>query len=239
MKKRWLSALAAAVLILLLITPAFAAAELPNGDADGDGELTILDATAIRRHLSGSQLLSEEAVRRSMVTGADALSILDATAIQRKLAKLIDKFPIEITADPPADNSPAENDPATARISAYEQQVISLINGIRREHGLGVLEADDNLCRTARIKSQDMHDIGYFDHTSPTYGTPFEMMLAFGIHYRVAGENIAYGYRTPQAVVNGWMNSEGHRANILNGSFTKIGVGYVPDGSYWTQWFIG
>ena len=60
----------------------------------------------------------------------------------------------------------------------------------------------------------------YFDHTSPTYGSPFDMMKKFGISYRTAGENIAKGQRTPQEVMNSWMNSSGHRANILNSSFT-------------------
>ena len=80
---------------------------------------------------------------------------------------------------------------------------------------------------------------GYFSHTSPTYGTPFQMIKAFGLSFRTAGENIARGYSTPQAVVNGWMNSSGHRANILNASYTQIGVGYVAQGNYWTQMFIG
>ena len=84
-----------------------------------------------------------------------------------------------------------------------------------------------------------MHDKGYFSHTSPTYGSPFDMMKQFGITYRTAGENIAMGYPTAEAVVDGWMNSEGHRANILNASFTEIGVGYVADGNYYTQMFIG
>ena len=65
------------------------------------------------------------------------------------------------------------------------------------------------------------------------------MMRAFGLAYRTAGENIAMGYPTPQSVVDGWMNSEGHRKNILNPAFTVIGVGYVSDGKYWTQMFIG
>ena len=95
------------------------------------------------------------------------------------------------------------------------------------------------LSRVARYKSQDMKDKGYFSHTSPTYGSPFDMMKKFGITYRTAGENIAKGQRTPQAVVNAWMNSSGHRANILNSSFTQIGVGYVADGNYWTQMFTG
>ena len=83
-----------------------------------------------------------------------------------------------------------------------------------------------------------MKDKGYFSHTSPTYGSPFQMMKSFGISYKSAGENIARGYATPEAVVNGWMNSSGHRANILNKSFTHIGVGYVQSGNYWTQMFI-
>ena len=91
----------------------------------------------------------------------------------------------------------------------------------------------------ARYKSQDMADNRYFSHTSPTYGSPFQMIKAFGLSYRTAGENIAMGYSTPQAVVDGWMNSSGHRANILNASYTQIGVGYVVQGHYWTQMFIG
>jgi len=89
-----------------------------------------------------------------------------------------------------------------------------------------------------KYKSQDMHDKNYFDHTSPTYGTPFTMMKNFGITYKSAGENIAKGQRSAQEVVTAWMNSEGHRANILNRSYTHIGVGYVQDGNYWTQMFI-
>ena len=124
-------------------------------------------------------------------------------------------------------------------VRAYEQEVIRLVNAERAKYGLKPLTEDWELSRVARYKSQDMHDRRYFDHNSPTYGTPFQMMKAFGLSYRSAGENIAMGYRTPQAVVTGWMNSSGHRANILNSSYTKIGVGYVADGNYWTQQFIG
>ena len=91
----------------------------------------------------------------------------------------------------------------------------------------------------ARYKSQDMLNNRYFSHNSPTYGTPFQMMKAFGLSFRTAGENIARGHATPQAVVNGGMNSSGHRANILNASYTQIGVGYAAQGNYWTQMFIG
>ncbi|MBQ9329997.1 MAG: SafA/ExsA family spore coat assembly protein [Oscillibacter sp.] len=123
--------------------------------------------------------------------------------------------------------------------ASYESEVVRLVNEIRRQYGLPTLTENWELSRVARYKSQDMHDLGYFSHTSPTYGSPFQMMRAFGLSYRAAGENIAMGYRTPQAVVDGWMNSSGHRANILNGSYTQIGVGYVAQGNYWTQMFLG
>ena len=120
----------------------------------------------------------------------------------------------------------------------YEKEVIRLVNEIRVKNGLGELVADEELSRVARIKSQDMKDNDYFSHTSPVYGSPFDMMKSFGISYKSAGENIARGQMTPQAVVTGWMNSPGHRANILNASYNRIGVGYVADGNYWTQMFI-
>ena len=126
-----------------------------------------------------------------------------------------------------------------ASVTAYEQEVIRLVNVERAKKGLKALAYDWQLARVARYKSQDMRDNRYFSHTSPVYGSPFQMMKSFGITYRSAGENIARGQATPQTVVNAWMNSSGHRANILNASYTHIGVGYVADGRYWTQMFVG
>ena len=126
----------------------------------------------------------------------------------------------------------------SSSVAAYEGEVVRLVNEIRKQNGLKPLIQDWQLSRVARYKSQDMRDLGYFSHTSPTYGSPFDMIRAFGISYRTAGENIAKGYQTPEAVVNAWMNSPGHRANILNSSYTHIGVGYVSSGGYWTQMFI-
>ena len=144
------------------------------------------------------------------------------------------------TATPKATATPTATPRATSASNlSYEEQVAELVNEIRAENGLGSLKLNANLSDVARAKSQDMHDNDYFAHESPTYGSPFEMMTAFGISYQTAGENIAMGYASPQAVVDAWMNSPGHRANILKASFTQIGVGYVKDGSYWTQMFIG
>ncbi len=121
---------------------------------------------------------------------------------------------------------------------AYEQEVLRLVNVERTKAGLPALKNDWELARVAEHKSQDMAQKGYFSHTSPTYGSPFDMMKAYGINYKAAGENIAKGQRTPQEVVNAWMNSSGHRANILSSNFTHIGVGYVENGNVWTQMFI-
>lgn len=124
---------------------------------------------------------------------------------------------------------------------SIENQVIQLTNQERAKHGLRPLKANWELSRVARYKSADMRDKNYFSHTSPTYGSPFDMIKSFGLSYRSAGENIAAGQSTPQQVVQAWMNSEGHRANILNAGYTEIGVGYAKGGSqryYWTQMFI-
>lgn len=124
-------------------------------------------------------------------------------------------------------------------VTDYESEVIRLVNVERTNNGLSELKSNWELSRVARYKSEDMATNNYFSHTSPTYGTPFKMITDFGISYKTAGENIAYGQKTPEAVVTAWMNSSGHRANILNSSYTEIGVGYVADGNYWTQMFIG
>lgn len=137
------------------------------------------------------------------------------------------------TASKPGTSTPADS------VSAYEKKVVELVNTERAKYGLSALTLNTELSSIARAKSQDMSDKKYFSHTSPTYGSPFDMMKSFGIRYNTAGENIAYGYKTPEAVVNGWMNSAGHRANILNASYKEIGVGYVANGNYWTQMFIG
>jgi uncharacterized YkwD family protein len=124
-------------------------------------------------------------------------------------------------------------------LSAYEQKVVELTNQERAKNGLPALQVDLTLSKMAHEKSRDMSANGYFSHTSPTYGSPFDMMKKYGISYRYAGENIAMGQRTPEEVVKAWMNSEGHRKNILSPNFNTIGVGYVAQGNYWTQEFIG
>lgn len=134
---------------------------------------------------------------------------------------------------------PKQEQTQSEQLNQFEQQVVELTNQERSKQGLAPLQIDDNLSKVAREKSRDMAANNYFSHTSPTYGSPFDMMNQFGISYRTAGENIAQGQTSPEQVVNAWMNSPGHRANILNGEYTHIGVGYVENGNHWTQMFIG
>jgi uncharacterized YkwD family protein/spore coat assembly protein SafA len=133
------------------------------------------------------------------------------------------------------------NIPNIDNVKNVEVAVLKIVNEQRHSAGLKPLEMDWELERVARVKSQDMADKGYFSHQSPTYGSPFDMMKQFGISYKQAGENIASGQRTPQEVMDSWMKSPGHRANILKPDYTHIGVGYYRGGSYghmWTQQFI-
>lgn len=130
--------------------------------------------------------------------------------------------------------------PDQSSVKALEAEVIRLVNIERSKKGLQALKADWEISRVARYKSQDMINKKYFSHTSPTYGSPFKMLETFGIRFSSAGENIAYGQQTPAAVMKSWMNSSGHRANILSPSYTHIGVGLAKSSSgvcYWTQMF--
>lgn len=122
----------------------------------------------------------------------------------------------------------------------YEQKVVELVNIERQKAGLQTLKMDSAISNVARTKSKDMAVNNYFAHQSPTYGSAGDMLKKFGISWSAWGENIAAGQQTPEIVVNAWMNSPGHRANILSSNFNKIGVGYVTNSNgtpYWTQIF--
>ena len=122
--------------------------------------------------------------------------------------------------------------------SSYAEQVVALTNQARVENGLEPLAISTSLMDSAQFKTEDMVATGVFSHESPTYGGLQNILARFNISYRAAGENIAVGQRSPEEVVNAWMNSPGHRANILNDNYTHIGVGYSSDGNYWTQHFM-
>ncbi|MCL6610424.1 MAG: hypothetical protein K6T66_02665 [Peptococcaceae bacterium] len=136
---------------------------------------------------------------------------------------------------------PGNADPDTSGLTADEQRMLSLINAERSKYGLDSLKANLKLTGVARLKARDMIEKNYFSHTSPTYGSPFDMMRQFGVTYRTAGENLAGAPSVDIAHTN-LMNSPGHRANILNGSFKEVGIGILSGSQYgkiFVQMFIG
>ena len=129
----------------------------------------------------------------------------------------------------------------STNMNSDEKEVFDLINKQRIANGLSALKENSEVQRVARIKAQDMVNNNYFSHTSPTYGSPFDMLKSFKISYNTAGENIA-GNSSNSSAVTAWMNSPGHRANILNSSFNQTGIGVVTGSKYgkiYVQMFIG
>lgn len=142
---------------------------------------------------------------------------------------------------PVPEPTPQPTPPQIPGLSVEEQRMVQLVNEERRKAGLSALQVDQELSSVARVKSKEMIEKDYFSHTSPTYGSPFEMMKKFGIQYRSAGENIACN-QSVDAAHKALMESPGHRENILNASFTHIGIGIVDGGicgKMFTQMFIG
>ena len=138
-------------------------------------------------------------------------------------------------------NQSAGTNQTTSNLSTDETEVFNLINSKRKNNGLSELKIDTEVQRVARIKAQDMVDKNYFSHDSPTYGSPFDMLNSFKVSYKTAGENIA-GNSSNSGAVNAWMNSAGHKANILNSNFNYTGIGVVNSNKYgkvYVQIFIG
>ena len=141
----------------------------------------------------------------------------------------------------PNTNNNSAGNSNNSSLTADEKQVFDLINEQRKKAGLKELVIDEELQNVARVKAKDMVDNNYFSHTSPTYGSPFDMMKKYGITYRTAGENIA-GNSSNSGAVTAWMNSSGHRENILNNAYNYTGIGVVNSSKYgkiYVQMFIG
>lgn len=116
------------------------------------------------------------------------------------------------------------------------EMILKLVNQERSKAGVPALTLSEELTDIANTKAKDMADKNYFSHQSPTYGSPFDMLKHFGVSFSYAGENIAAGQKSAQEVMQSWMNSSGHKANILNKNYTQLGVGYYEGGQYGTEW---
>jgi len=143
------------------------------------------------------------------------------------------------TVKTPAPATPAPSRGTEAKNSAaMASEMLKLMNAERARQGLAALALDSRLSNGAYLKSKDMGVNQYFSHTSPTYGSPFQMMKSLGITYRAAAENIARN-RTVAGAHTAFMNSPGHRDNVLDDSYRKVGLGFYQQGKdlYVTQWF--
>ena len=136
------------------------------------------------------------------------------------------------------DNKPDTETPGEEQLS-FAEQVVELVNAERAKEGLAPLTIDKKVQAAAQVRAVEIKTS--FSHTRPNGSSFATTLKEQGVTYRRSGENIAWGQRTPKEVVNAWMNSSGHRANIMNKNFTKIGVGYYQHNgvNYWSQLFIG
>ena len=225
-----------------------------NGDFGGESTMTRAQSCVVMSKLLGTEVETTPETPDEGTAGGTG----DTTPAEEPETPAEDagtgtetpekpETPDEGTAGGPAGSTPAEeetpaedtgSEPADT-VAAYEQEVFDLVNQIREENGLEPFVYNETLAETARAHSQDMIDRNFFDHTNPDGKSPFDRMRDNGLSYSMAAENIAVGYPSPEAVVEGWMNSEGHRANILGGC-EELGVGLALGGHYgyyWTQCF--
>lgn len=177
----------------------------------------------------------------SVIPGCEPTAVPQPTAIPQPTAVPQPTAAPQPTQKPSATQAPSTGDDYTTQsVSAQEQKMMNLLNQDRKNNGLSALTLDPELCRIARIKSEDMRDNGYFAHESPTYGRVGEMLKRFGYGYSAAGENIAH-YANVDKAQAAFMSSSGHRANVLSSAWTKAGIGICYDRNgyiYATQIFV-
>lgn len=142
------------------------------------------------------------------------------------------------TTPPSEDTNTPENKPEADKELTFAEQVVELVNQERTKAGLSAVTLDQNIASAALVRAKEIETS--FSHTRPNESKFSTALTEQGVTFKGAGENIAWGQKSPEAVIQAWMNSEGHRANILNKNFTKIGVGYYQNAAgrnFWTQLF--
>ena len=220
----------------VLVGAQFAQPERPTASP------TVSNPAMLSRNGSSAQADREEPVSRSIARGASAgpsssrpAPSSGPTTSARSTPKASPTRTAATRPAPPNTTAPASVNPNTG----YLQQVLDLTNVERAKAGCPALQMDSRLQQAAQGHSQDMADKDYFAHNDPDGTTPWDRAEAAG-YPNPSGENIAMGYPTPAKVMEAWMNSPGHRANILNCDSHELGVGYVvddEDGAIWTQLF--
>ncbi|PCG87330.1 RNA polymerase [Streptomyces sp. WZ.A104] len=237
-RRRRNSAIAAVVAVAALGTGG-AAVHLYTDGEDRDATTVTADAPAPRTEVPTSAAASPSASASPSPSASPSASTSPSPSRTPK-AK-----PTKSTPPPPAPSSaprapkPTQPAPAPAAPAGTAAQVTELVNAERAKAGCGPVSVNELLNTAAQRHSADMAARDYFSHTSPDGTDPGDRITAAGYRWSTYGENIAKGQRTPADVMKAWMNSPGHRANILNCSFKEIGVGKQEsgDGPVWTQKF--
>ena len=195
--------------------------EFDYGDVNRDGIIDIFDSSAIQKFAVEKLTLDDEQRILGDVNDDKTVDVLDATVIQKYVVDAIDRFPADVF------------------ITEYEAEVLKLVNEERAKYGVAPLAWNKAVEEVAHLRAKEL--VVLFSHTRPDGRSCFSAAGECGVYYRAAAENIAFGYRTPEEVVEGWMNSEGHRENILSADYKKIGIGCVKNNGflYWTQFFVG
>ncbi|MGN0649902.1 MAG: CAP domain-containing protein [Oscillospiraceae bacterium] len=176
----------------------------------------------------------------SVKSGLDSYKIkVNPGAVLKVCAKKTGyKYSTVAKADAPGE-SPAKSEESL--LEEYRARVLELVNEARAAEGVGKLTTEEKLTKSAQKRAEELETL--FSHTRPDGSSCFTMLDEFDVTYWSAGENIAAGYSSPESVVEGWLNSPGHRKNILNPNFSKLGVGVAFSengyGIYWSQVFIG
>ena len=227
-----------------------AVVEASQNNQTGSTPTKVTQASQTKAEKSSDEAAAKKAAaEKAAAEKAAAKTAAEKAAAEKAAAKkAAEKAAAEKAAAEKAAAKKAASKPTRADGTpnqGYINEILNLVNAERAAAGKPALKLDSRLCNAAQLKVEDMAKNNYFDHYSPTYGSPFDMMRYLGIGFSCGGENVAYGYRTPQGVMSGWMESAGHRCNILDEKgygFTKIGIGYTvsSDGTaYWSQLFCG
>lgn len=242
-RRRRRNAVVASVLAVGVLGAGGAAVHLSTGD-DGGDEVSVANAPeADGAVTSAASAGASASATPSASPSHSAGSPSPSPSATRKKDRAEPKRTAPATRRPPATKSATATRPAPARTTpsppSDAEQVLALVNAERAKEGCGPVTGNDELTAAAQRHSEDMAAHDYFSHTSQDGSGPGERITAAGYRWSTYGENIAKGQRTPADVMNSWMNSPGHRANILNCSFKELGVGMQnsPGGIVWTQDF--
>lgn len=213
------------------------AANNTTGDVNGDGVITVEDACLVLEDYANRSAGLSASLYAEQETAADVnsdgqIAVEDAVCILQYYAQQ--------AAGLQPDWKVLTMSPAEKKAWTYSQEALELLNQQRAANSLQALTTDSLLYEAATIRAEEL--VQSFAHIRPNGQSPFTVLNEYGISYYAAGENIAMGYATPESVVTAWMNSEGHRANILNSNFQSAAVGVYQDANgiyYWSLFFVG